>query len=151
MLEPLRSSLLKLIEPYNYAGFSEAEFKWDGRDGQYKLMEVNLRPVLQESLFTAAGVNFSYLAYQDLILGIHPPSPAYQPGLYWSYLPMDLLDILRFGWRQESWSWRDYLTPYHGPWVSLVPFCESPRLYAIKTGLSLRKVLHERIWDRLGH
>ncbi len=54
-----------------YWGVAEAEFKRDSRDGKWKLMEINTRPVLQNRGFAAAGVDFEYLLYQ-LVCGTEP-------------------------------------------------------------------------------
>lgn len=148
MIELLRASLQKILNKYGYSGFSETEFKWDERDGEYKLIEINLRPVLHESLFTMAGVNFSYLAFQDKVFGVCSPVESYKVGLYWSYLPMDILDILRYRKWRESWMWRDYFAPYMQPWISLIPFWEDPFVFVCKAKSSILKIIRERCKDR---
>ena len=45
----------------------EVEFKYDSRDGQYKLLDVNLRPWGWHTLGTACGLDFSYIHYKDIL------------------------------------------------------------------------------------
>ncbi|HZD60847.1 MAG TPA: ATP-grasp domain-containing protein [Anaerolineae bacterium] len=57
----------KLLEAVEYRGICEVEFKYDRRDGTYKLLEVNTRAWGWHKIGLGAGVNFSYLMYKDLI------------------------------------------------------------------------------------
>ncbi|MBI5591934.1 MAG: hypothetical protein HY881_15795 [Deltaproteobacteria bacterium] len=80
--QPIHAAI-QYLQNINYYGLAEPEFKWDPRDGQYKLIEINPRSVTQTQLATACGVHVEYLAYQDLIWGnIEPLKPA-KEGILW--------------------------------------------------------------------
>lgn len=74
-IEPISRQLLAAIE---FQGVSEIEYKFDPRDGSYRLIEVNPRHWDQHRLGTACGVNLSEAVYLDL-LG-EPPKPRVQKG-----------------------------------------------------------------------
>ena len=59
--EPAR----KLLAALHITGMVEVEFKYDERDHQYKLLDVNLRPWGWHTLCTACGMDFSYIQYRD--------------------------------------------------------------------------------------
>ena len=70
-------------------GMAEVEFKQDPRDGQYKLLDINVRPWGWHSLGNACGLDFPYIQYCDL-LG-QPPTPVVpQYGHQWVRLLTDL-------------------------------------------------------------
>ncbi|MGV3763837.1 carboxylate--amine ligase [Parapedobacter sp.] len=50
----------KLVLGMNCYGFCEPEFKFDERDGKYKLMEVNLRPMMWNEVGFRSGVSLHY-------------------------------------------------------------------------------------------
>lgn len=61
-IEELSERFLKALD---YHGLVEIEFKYDSRDGRYKLLDVNARAWGFHSLGMAAGVDFCYLLYAD--------------------------------------------------------------------------------------
>lgn len=56
-----------LLSYAGYSGICEVEFKYDQRDGTYKLLEVNARAWGWHKIGLSTGVNFSYLLYKDMI------------------------------------------------------------------------------------
>jgi predicted ATP-grasp superfamily ATP-dependent carboligase len=73
----------KLLQAFNYQGFVGIEFKFDARDGTYRLMEINPRTVSGNQLCISAGVDFPAIGYQYLTgcdLGLHP-APPFQRGV----------------------------------------------------------------------
>ena len=62
----------KLLRGLNYFGISQVEFKYDARDGKYKLMEVNPRSWSWVGLPIGMGVNLPYAFFCDA-LGIDVP------------------------------------------------------------------------------
>jgi D-aspartate ligase len=70
-------------------GMVEVEFKQDPRDGQYKLLDINVRPWGWHSLGQACGLDFPFIQYCDL-LGqcLAPATPRY--GHQWVRLLTDL-------------------------------------------------------------
>ena len=114
----------RLLRAMGFTGIAEVEFKWDARDRQYKLIEVNPRPWDQHRLGSACGVDLIYAAYCDHA-GI--PAPSFGPavaGRKWIAEDTFLTTALRMLWRRDRrlfslfrqargkriyavWSWRD--------------------------------------------
>jgi predicted ATP-grasp superfamily ATP-dependent carboligase len=61
-LVPLAERALK---HFGYHGLADIEFKWDPREGLWKLLDINPRPWLWINLPTACGVNLPYAAWLD--------------------------------------------------------------------------------------
>jgi D-aspartate ligase len=79
VMEPGR----RLLEALGHVGFACTEFKFDARDGRYKLLEVNGRHNLSSMLSIRAGVNFPWISYNHLVTGEVPSPPRARSGLYW--------------------------------------------------------------------
>lgn len=62
----IRSLSLKLLDALGYYGLSEVEFKYDTRDGTFKLLEINPRTWKWHSLALLSGLNLPYLLYCDM-------------------------------------------------------------------------------------
>jgi predicted ATP-grasp superfamily ATP-dependent carboligase len=63
-MQKIAEQFLSLI---NYYGIAEVEFMKDPQNGEYKLLEVNPRVWGWHSLAIAAGVDFPYILYRDMI------------------------------------------------------------------------------------
>ena len=57
----------KLLEYMHVSGMVEVEFKFDERDQQYKLLDINLRPWGWHTLCIACGLDFPYIQYCDAL------------------------------------------------------------------------------------
>ncbi len=57
----------KLLNVMNLKGIAEPEFKYDIRDGKYKLMEINLRSMMWHRTGNLSNVNIQYTQYLDAI------------------------------------------------------------------------------------
>jgi len=101
LLETLSECFLQAID---YYGLVELEYKFDPRDGQYKLLDVNARTWGYHSLGSRAGVDFPYLLFADQ-LGETVPSCRARAGVKWvrlvTDLPTGILEMLggRLHWR----------------------------------------------------
>jgi predicted ATP-grasp superfamily ATP-dependent carboligase len=94
-LEGLAQRFLRSI---NYYGLVELEYKYDPRDGQYKLLDVNGRTWGYHTLGPRAGVDFPYLLFADQVG--RPVAPVRgRVGIRWVRLVTDLptafLEIVR--------------------------------------------------------
>ncbi|MBE0376694.1 hypothetical protein [Pseudoalteromonas prydzensis] len=58
---------LKLVDGLDAFGVIEPEFKFDSRDGLYKLMEVNLRSMMWHHVGFLSGVSLHYIMYLDAL------------------------------------------------------------------------------------
>ena len=63
----------KLLSSMRVSGMTEVEYKYDVRDGQYKLLDINIRPWGWHTLCIACGIDFPALQYYD-VLGEVPSS-----------------------------------------------------------------------------
>lgn len=79
----------KLLNHMRLSGMIEVEFKYDQRDGQYKLLDVNARPWGWHTLAMACGLDFPFIQYCDL-LGERLPLEAPRYGYYWVRLLTDI-------------------------------------------------------------
>jgi predicted ATP-grasp superfamily ATP-dependent carboligase len=61
LLEPAQ----RLIRRLRLSGMVELEFKHDGRDGENKLLDINVRPWGWHTLCIACGLDFPYMQYRD--------------------------------------------------------------------------------------
>lgn len=57
----------KLLKVMDLKGICQPEFKFDERDGKYKLMEINLRSMMWHRVGNMSGVNIQYSQYLDAI------------------------------------------------------------------------------------
>jgi predicted ATP-grasp superfamily ATP-dependent carboligase len=97
----------RFLDRIGYYGLVELEYKRDPRDGEYKLLDVNARTWGYHTLGQAAGVDFPYLVYADLVGEPVVPARA-RSGVRWVRLvtdaPTGFLEIAR-----RNLSLRDYL------------------------------------------
>lgn len=56
-----------LLHGLNLWGIAQPEFKYDRRDGCYKLMEINLRSMMWHRMGNRIGVNIQYTQYRDAL------------------------------------------------------------------------------------
>ncbi len=101
----------KILAAIGFYGFACTEFKLDGRDGVYKLMEVNGRHNLSGLLAVRCGVNFPLMHYRHLAEGVVPTGTTARSGVYWT-------DVFRDAGYSVSYLGRehiglpDYIAPY---------------------------------------
>lgn len=55
----------RFLESIGFDGMAEVEFKFDPRDGRYKILDVNPRPWGWHTLGKAAGVDFAHRLWQE--------------------------------------------------------------------------------------
>ncbi|HZU02250.1 MAG TPA: ATP-grasp domain-containing protein [Ktedonobacteraceae bacterium] len=79
----------KLLYFMRVSGMVEVEFKFDSRDGQYKLLDINVRPWGWHTLCIASGLDFPAIQYYDL-LGQTPATPTPRYGYRWVRVLTDL-------------------------------------------------------------
>lgn len=105
-----------LLRALGLEGFACVEFKWDQRDGRFKLMEVNARHNLSTALAVRCGMNFPYIEYRHRASKRTVPVEGFARGIYW----IDLLRDIGFSarhMREEKYKWRQLLAPYRSPHI----------------------------------
>jgi predicted ATP-grasp superfamily ATP-dependent carboligase len=94
-LQELSERFLRAIDFY---GLVEIEFKWDSRDGEYKLLDVNARAWGFHGLGQAAGIDFPLIVFADQ-LGMDVGPGKAEPGIGWlrvlSDIPVAASDMLQ--------------------------------------------------------
>jgi D-aspartate ligase len=104
ILETLSQQFLQAID---YYGLVELEYKFDTRDGKYKLLDVNGRTWGYHTLGAGAGVDFPYLLYADQFGESVQPGRG-RAGVKWIRLvtdvPTAVVEMLR-----GHLDWRAYL------------------------------------------
>jgi D-aspartate ligase len=100
-------ALQHLLEKVSYRGPFSAEFKYDDRDGLFKLLEINARPWWYIEAPASAGMDVCRMAYLDALELDVESIPHYEAGQRFGYLFGDLR-----AWRHQRetggaslWSW----------------------------------------------
>ena len=97
----------KFLESIHYTGAGNIQFKYDDRDGQYKLIELNPRVGMANIVATCAGVNSPYINYLDCIGEKVTPSLTFKDNIRWLDAVVDIRsfwanrkrgDLTLFGW-----------------------------------------------------
>jgi len=99
------------LEKANYSGLVEIDFKFDGRDNEYKILDVNARAWGWIPLCTRAGVDFPYLMWQTA-QGEDTPPACTKPGFRWVRTPYDLMAAIR-AIRDGKLTFREYIGSLH--------------------------------------
>lgn len=97
--EIIREQGQTLLNGMDLYGICEPEFKYDPRDGDYKLMEINLRSMMWHRVGNLSGVFLQQTQWLD---AIGKPVPKYQQTdqvVHFSYLKHEIVNlILRKGY-----------------------------------------------------
>lgn len=90
----------RLVNQCGYVGIVGIEFKYDPKENDYKLIEINSRPVNTTGISMACGVNLPVIAYRDAIGEKQAPVFDWEDGVIWMRLPQDIaagLELRRRG------------------------------------------------------
>lgn len=106
-------ALHTILAAVNHRGVFNVEFKFDARDGKFKIIEVNPRPFWLIGHIAKAGLDLPWMAYLDANdLPVPEPAP-YQIGRYGIYEIPDATAIVR------AWSsFRRPDGPVLRPWLT---------------------------------
>jgi predicted ATP-grasp superfamily ATP-dependent carboligase len=138
----------KLVHAMNLYGISEPEFKYDVRDGKYKLMEINLRPMMWHRVGALNGISLNYIQYQDAIsmeIPVQTGKASYK-SLHFVHLGYELLNLVS----RKSYGRIFYRNIFRADKIALVlfdrkdmkPFCYS--FFSI-----LKKIFHKIKRDKI--
>jgi predicted ATP-grasp superfamily ATP-dependent carboligase len=93
----------RFLRAIDYYGLAELEYRFDPRDGQYKLLDVNARAWGYHSLGGRAGVDFASMLFADQV-GHRVEACVAEPGIKWTRVltdvPTGFVEALR---RRTSW------------------------------------------------
>jgi predicted ATP-grasp superfamily ATP-dependent carboligase len=104
---------VRLLRALGYRGYGSAEFKWDPRDEQFKMIELTPRTWFPHGLSTACGLNLPYVMYRHLCGLPVEEQPKFVEGVKWIHEERDVQSALRM-WRLGQLSIREWLRSYHG-------------------------------------
>lgn len=135
----LSTEFLKRI---GYRGVCGTEFKFDERDSQYKMVEVNPRQTLWFALIGAAGIPLNYYAYCDLAGLPLPDTGKLQEGTKWILFEKDLATSLGYMLRGKLGLFR-WLGSFRKIRVHAVM-----SLHDWKPMLSVLRTYSVRVWQR---
>nr|WP_240901059.1 hypothetical protein [Thioalkalivibrio sp. XN8] len=95
----LVTDTLRLLNSVQYTGFASVEYKKNPHDGRYYLVEINPRLPWYNSLFTACGINFPLIYFQDVTGQGAEIGPIRQrDSVYWLHLRNEL----RGAWERKK-------------------------------------------------
>src|SRR5262249_34933085 len=104
---------IAFMQAIGYRGILDIGYRWDVRDGQYKVLDVNPRIGCTFRLFSArCGLDVARALYFDLT---GQPVPRTEPanGRKWLVEDFDLISALSL-WRQGCLSLKDWLRSFSG-------------------------------------
>ncbi len=143
----------ELLKAIGYRGFSEIEWKYDPRDGTYKLIEINPRFIFYMGLCVACGMNFPYIQYCDLVHGRKVRVDTFRENVYWIHEYKDVLHTV-LNHKFESFSLWDYIRPYLGKKTLAILDVKDPRPFYEQwkshLGNMVSKILKNRHSDESG-
>jgi D-aspartate ligase len=143
-LPEVKELALRLFQTVGLRGLANAEFKYDERDGQLKLIECNARFTAANCLLADSGLDLARFVYNRLTGGPPVPLGPYRLGVRLWY-PLEDFRAFQTLHRAGQLSWGRWLRglchrktlPYfrwYDPWPSLI--CEGRRLKnALRTRL----------------
>src|SRR5881275_2894625 len=128
--EAVESSTKKLMKAVSYRGVLDIGYRYDARDGQYKLLDVNPRIGATFRLFVAEDdMDVARAMYLDLTgQPVVPGTP--RPGRKWFVEDQDLVSCLRYH-RQGNLTFRQWIASFRG--VEEAAFYASDDLYPCVT------------------
>lgn len=88
-----------LLSRMNYTGIAGSEFKWDERDKQYKIIEINPRPTLWFGLTHHCGKRIVAAAFSNLSGEEMPEELPQRNDVVWKYAGKDFVSNLKY-WRR---------------------------------------------------
>jgi D-aspartate ligase len=142
----IEAAAARFLASLNYSGLVEIEFKYDARDGLYKILDVNARAWTWIALGAAAGLDFPAIQWA-LAMGEDIAPLAVRNGVNWLYFPRDLVASI-----QEMAAGRlspiDYLRTLQRPSASAVFAWDDPWPAVLDIPLSAARVVTRRLSRR---
>ena len=144
----VEAAATRFLKSLDYSGLVEIEFKYDARDGSYKILDVNARAWTWMALGAAAGIDFPALQWRLAMGDRLDPLPA-AASASWLYLSRDLVASAH-----EMIIGRlspiDYLRSLRRPSASAVFAWDDPWLAFFDLPLSAARVAIRRLSRRRG-
>lgn len=105
-IAPAEAHLRELLANLDYRGIFSAEFKRDARDGQFRILEVNIRAWWHIEFAARCGINVCRMAYDDARGEPVTAAPRHYPvGAGCINFPGDIKTVLRTRRRERGPWW----------------------------------------------
>lgn len=133
----------RILASLGYTGLVEVEFKYDARDGRYKILDINARAWTWIALGGLAGVDFPYLAWR-LAQGLPVGEAHGRAGVAWMHFVRDVVAAcleMAAGTRSIS----DYFGSFRKPLVFAAFAADDPLPGLLEVPLVASRVLTRRV------
>jgi predicted ATP-grasp superfamily ATP-dependent carboligase len=129
----------ELFQRIGYRGTGSAEFKFDARDGRYKLIELNPRYWQQNALAEQVGMNFPLLEYRDVCGLVVEPVREFRKGVKWISFGADF-EKVRILWDRGDISLPQWLASLRGElcWSDFSADDLGPGVWVMRQALKIR-------------
>lgn len=130
----------RFMKSIGYKGIVDIGYRYDARDGQYKVLDVNPRIGASFRLLVADnGLDCPRAAYLNLT-GQKVPSSQMVEGRKWFIEDRDLVSSFRY-WREKSLSFREWFISFRGVQESAWFAWDDPAPFVMMCARSSRKIL----------
>ncbi len=90
--QPLMEKIKSFLEEIGYTGFANFDIKYDTRDGQYKVFEINLRQGRSNFYVTGAGLNIARYVVEDRVENKDLGEPLlFDKETFWHSIPFPIV------------------------------------------------------------
>lgn len=137
----------RFLDSLGYDGMVEVEFKYDARDGRYKLLDVNARAWTWIALGRRAGVDFPHLFWR-LAMGESVAPARGRPGVGWMHGSRDLVAACQ-EMAAGHLALRDYLASFRKPIEFAAFAADDPLPGVLDLPLVLARLFTRRLPARL--
>ncbi len=86
-LPPICEKIKEMLEALGYQGFANFDIKYDDRDGEYKVFELNIRQGRSNHYITASGINLASVVVSDRVLEEDAPCIIQDKEFFWHSVP----------------------------------------------------------------
>jgi predicted ATP-grasp superfamily ATP-dependent carboligase len=133
---------MSLLAATKYRGLVEVEFKYDARDGNYYLLDVNPRVWGWHTLAIRAGVDFPYLAWK-YARGEPVDHARGAPGIHWVRFSTDSFAVV-LGFLTGELTFSEYLRSMRGPSERAIMSFDDPLPALFEVPLLARLAIRRR-------
>ena len=141
--DDVEAAATRFLSSTGYSGIVEVEFKYDKRDGRYKILDVNARSWTWLALGAIVGIDFPYLLWR-LTMGESVPQMRGRPGAAWMHLSRDVV-VASQEMLAGILSPVGYLRSFRGPLEFAAFAKDDPMPGVVDLPLALSRVLTRRL------
>lgn len=136
-----------LLQSLDYSGMFEIEFKFDARDGRYKILDFNARTWTWCALGPLAGVDFAHVMWR-LAMDEEVTPVRGQSGVTWMHASRDFVSACHEMWLGRL-SPKEYFQSLRGPMVFAAYAADDPLPGALDLPLVAFRMIVRAWLDRI--